>query len=235
VHAQAAGDGCVDLLEEPQHIGAGMLLSIVYYAIPVDTYSPKKKTQKKRSLLQFLKRQFRFEKTAIPIPRLGSMKLIFIGTPVVAMVIGFLANFIFLQKPMDQILRSNDAFKGMSVSAHYEYWVVPGVIVYDLKTVGAKQTPLDVHTAFLEYAKKLQGTRFRRVELSFRGVKHFDIDGSVFNRIGHEYQKRNFGYVLFDFPRLLHPPVSDSSRNDSRQALIDVHRAWYGAELNRPL
>lgn len=209
-------------------IGAGLLLSIVYYAIPVETYSPKKK-QAKRSLLQFLKRQFRFERTEMAVPRFGSKKLIFIGTPALAALIGFIANQLFLQRPMDQILHDNDAYKGMSVSAHYEYWVVPGVIVYDLKTVGSKQTPLDVHTAFLEYAKKMQGTKFRRVELSYRGAKKFDIEGPVFHRIGQEYQKKNFGYVLFDFPRLLRPSAAGrKASDDSRQALIEVHKAWYG-------
>ena len=217
-------------------IGAGMLLSIVYYAIPVETWSPRRKQPRKRSLLQFLKRQFRVERTAIPLPRFGSKKLIFMGTPVLAMLIGFAANFVFLQRPMDKILHENDAFRGMRVSAHYEYWVVPGVVVYDLKTVGAKQTPLDVHTAFLEYAKKLQNTKFRRVELSFRGTKRFDIDGEVFHKIGHEYQKKNFAYVLFDFPRLLHPPVTDGKGgDDSRQALIEVHKAWYGEQIHRSL
>jgi len=63
---------------------------------------------------------------------------------------------------MNEILKGNEAFKGMSVTTHFEYWVVPGVVVYDLRSVTGGQTPLDVYAAFLEYAREQQGQRYRR-------------------------------------------------------------------------
>ena len=155
----------------------------------------------------------------------------FVGTPLVAALVGYSANLFLLQEPMNQVLKENSAFSGMDVSAHYKYWVVPGVVVYDLDKLSVEQTPIDVHTAFLEFAKRLREKRYSKVELSFKGHTKFSIDGASFQRLGNEYAKKNFDYVLYKFPHLFHaedgaklPPSSMSDRD----ALLQFHRAWYG-------
>jgi len=178
-----------------------------------------------------LRRQLKLERVAIPIPHLKNKKLIFVGTPLVAALIGYSANIFLLQEPMNQVLRENSAFSGMEVSAHYEYWVVPGVVVYDLRDLSFRQTPIDVHTAFLEFAKRLRDRRYRRVELSYHGTAKFEIDGAAFHRLGEEYARRNFDFVLYRFPRLFHSlngkaPISTSGSD--RDALLQFHRQWYG-------
>ncbi|HJT17706.1 MAG TPA: TFIIB-type zinc ribbon-containing protein [Thermoanaerobaculia bacterium] len=210
-------------------IAAGLLLSIAYYAIPVEP--PQVISGKKQSLGKRLKRQLKLERVAIPIPHLKSKKLIFVGTPLVAALIGYSANLFLLQEPMNQVLKENSAFSGMDVSAHYEYWVVPGVVVYDLRDLTVRQTPIDVHTAFLEFAKKLRERRYRRVELSYHGVSKFEIDGSAFRRLGEEYARRNFDFVLYRFPHLFHSMNGNAAipQNASdRDALLQFHREWYG-------
>jgi hypothetical protein len=212
-------------------IAAGLLLSILYYAIPLEP--PQAVTQKRQGLAARLRRQLRLERVAIPIPHLRSKKLIFVGTPLIAALIGYSANLFLLQEPMNDILRNNAAFRGMQVSAHYEYWIVPGVVVYDLRELSFRQTPIDVHTAFLEFAKKLRERRYHRVELSYRGISRFAIDGAAFRRLGEEYAKRNFDYVLYRFPRLFHPldgARAPSSTASDRDALIHFHRQWYGED-----
>ena len=213
-------------------IAAGLLLSIAYYAIPVEPpTSPQNK--KKTSLGALLARQLKFERVAIPLPALRHKKLIFVGTPLVAALIGYTANVLLLQQPVDDILRENSALKGMKVSAHYQYWVIPGVVVYDLEELSFRQTPIDVHTAFLEFAKKLKAKRYSRVDLSHKGVTKFSIDGAAFSRLGEEYSKRNFDYVLYSFPRLFHAadgttPIDPATAN--RDALLEFHRRWYGQD-----
>ena len=211
-------------------IGAGLLLSILYYAIPVEPPATKR-NPKRATLGRRLARQFKLERVSIPIPALRKKRLVFIGTPLIAAMIGYSANVFLLQEPMNDVLRQNVAFRGMNVSAHYEYWVVPGVVVYDLRELSFRQTPIDVHTAFLEFAKKMREAKLKRVELSYRGTAKFTIDGAGFHRLGDEYAKRNFDYVLYSFPRLFHSvgsapsaPASDSDRD----ALLQFHRHWYG-------
>jgi hypothetical protein len=211
-------------------IAGGLILSIIYYAIPVEP--PASRRQKKSvSFWQMIKRQFRFERTQVSVPFMRHRKLVFVGTPLIAAVVGYSANVLLLQQPVDDVLKKNAAFRGMEVSAHYEYWVVPGVVVYDLKEISFRQTPIDVHTAFLEFAKSVRDKRYSRVELSYKGVTKFSIDGASFQRLGQEYAKRNFDYVLYRFPRLFHR--SDGSAppaNADRDALLQFHRHWYGED-----
>ena len=212
-------------------IAAGLLLSILYYAIPAEP-PPSKAKKDNSGLWQRLRRQLRMERVAIPIPSLRNKKLVFVGTPLVAAMIGYSANLLLVQEPMNEVLKQNAAFQGMEVSAHYQYWVVPGVVVYDLRQIGVKQTPIDVHTAFLEFAKKVKDKRFSRVELSYQGTTKFSIDGASFNKLGVEYAKRNFDYVLYSFPRLFkagEATVPAATASD-RDALVDFHRRWYGQD-----
>ncbi|HEY8133244.1 MAG TPA: hypothetical protein VII12_15295, partial [Thermoanaerobaculia bacterium] len=77
-----------------------------------------------------------------------------------------------------------------------------------------------------EFAKKLRERRYHRIQLSYRGTTKFEIDGSAFRRLGEEYAKRNFDYVLYKFPRLFHVPATTSDRD----ALLQFHRRWYGED-----
>lgn len=208
-------------------IGAGLLLSIAYYAIPVE---PPAQGGKKRSFRRFLTQQLRMERVAIPLPALRKMKMVFVGTPLIAAVVGYTANAVLLQKPVDEVLESNAAFHGMRVSAHYQYWVIPGVVVYDLKELSVKQTPIDVHTALLEFAKKVRDKRYSRVDLSYRGTTKFSIDGDAFARLGEEYEKRNFEYVLYDFPRFAGKTQKAPAGPTGRDELLKFHRQWYGED-----
>jgi hypothetical protein len=209
-------------------IGAGLLLSIVYYAIPVEPPAAK---GKRTPFVQILKRQLRLERVSVPIPNFKNRKLVFVGTPLIAALIGYSANVFLLQEPMNQVLKQNSAFAGMDVSAHYEYYIDPGVVVYDLKKISVHQTPIDVHTAFLEFAKKLRDKKYSRIELSYRGTTKFQIDGASFHKLGVEYAKRNFDYVLYTFPRLFRSVSTPEPQTKSdHDALVDFHRRWYGED-----
>ncbi|MEO8035494.1 MAG: hypothetical protein ABI837_13745, partial [Acidobacteriota bacterium] len=184
-------------------IAGGLLLSIIYYAIPVEPPPPR--GEKRRTKLgTLIRQQLRLERVSIPIPHMRNKKLIFVGTPLIAAVVGYSANLILLQQPVNNIIKENAALQGMSVSAHYEYWVVPGVVVYDLKKLSGQQTPMDVHKAFLEFAKTMKEKRYSRVELSYKGTTKFSIDGASFSQLGEAYAKRNFDFALSKFPSLFH-------------------------------
>lgn len=209
-------------------IAAGLILSIIYYAIPVEASAEEKKEGSRfRRALNFVKRHASLERVSIPIPALRSKKLVFVGTPVIAALFGYLANFLILQQPMNQILDANEAFRGMSVSAHYQYWVVPGVVVYDLKGIRAEQNRLTVHTAFLEYAKKMKEKKFDRVELQYQGEKRASLDGASFQKIGEEYQKKNYAFVMIELPRRFRFTDQKGKEDIQIDSLIEFHDRWY--------
>ncbi|HET7710727.1 MAG TPA: hypothetical protein VFL80_02250 [Thermoanaerobaculia bacterium] len=209
-------------------IATGLLLSIAYYAIPVEP--PASRRQPRRSgLMTLIRRQLKLERVSVPIPALRNKKLIFVGTPLIAALVGYSANLLVLQEPVNDILKRNASFQGMSVSAHYQYWIVPGVVVYDLKSLSVRQRPIDVHTAFLEFAKTLRDKKYERIELSHRGVAKFSIDGASFRRLGEEYAKKNYDYVLYTFPQLFRPANgAPATAAGAGNELLDFHRQWYG-------
>ena len=212
-------------------IAAGLLLSIAYYAIPVDP-PPSAKQKRKTSLGTFIRKQMRLERVSIPIPALRNKKLVFVGTPLVAALIGYSANLFLLQEPMNDVLKTNSAFQGMEVSAHYQYWIVPGVIVYDLQSLSIKQTPIHVHTALVEFARKLKDRDFERVEISYQGKTKFSLDGRSFRKVADEYDKKNYDYVLYSFPRELRPENGSHPNEgmNGRDSLLQFHRQWYGED-----
>jgi predicted nucleic acid-binding Zn ribbon protein len=211
-------------------IATGLLLSIAYYAIPVEPpASPRNK--KKTRLGTLIRRQLKMERVAIPIPALRNKKLVFVGTPLIAALIGYSANLFLLQEPVNDVLKENSALAGMHVSAHYQYWVIPGVVIYDIEGLSAKQTPLDVHTAFVEFASKLKEKRYSRVELSYKGTTKFSMNGEGFQRVGIEYARKNLAFALYGLPHLLQPENGTQAidkANSDRDALLEFHRRWYG-------
>jgi hypothetical protein len=217
-------------------IGVGLLLSIAYYAIPVER-PQKERDREPEDGLAFVARQIQPERVRFSLPRLR-MKLVFVGTPLFAMMIGYLVNFFVLQQPMNQILRQNVDFKGMYVATRYEYWVVPGVLVYDLRSLDESLNPLHVHAALIEYARNRRHYSFDRVVLKFRGEKRFTMDGAAFRKVGEEFEKGNYEFALFDFAKLVTP--EDHLRKigpevSTRDALVEFHRIWYADEELRRL
>lgn len=210
-------------------IGAGLLLSIAYYAVPVEA-EPAPGESRFRRLLRTIRQRVAPERVPLRLPLLTRGRLVVIGTPLLVAVTGFLANFVMLQHPMNQVIRENPSLQGVRVSAHYAFWVVPGVVVYDLEGVDGSQSRLDVHTAFLEYAKKMKSQRFREVQLSYRGQRRFSIDGESFRRLGQEYANENLSYALFEFPRNVDTETADAAL-DGRDALMSFHDRWYAIEL----
>ncbi len=124
----------------------------------------------------------------------------------------------------------------MEVSAHYQYYVIPGVVVYDLEGLSVRQTPIDVQTALLEFAKKVKDKRYTRVDLAYRGEKKFSIDGASFMKLGNEYANHNFDYVLYKFPSLFRGQAAPTAHGTDRDALLEFHRQWYGQDqLTKPV
>ncbi|MGA7614093.1 MAG: zinc ribbon domain-containing protein [Thermoanaerobaculia bacterium] len=213
-------------------IAAGMILSIVYYAIPADPSPPGEKPSFSR-FWSTLRKQLKVETIPIPIPHFPKARLIFVGTPLIAAALGYFANFFILQQPMNRILASSPVFHGITVSTHYEYWIFPQILVFDLEKIDPAQSPLVVHTALLEYAQQMQGYRWSRIELQYHGNTRFSIKGADFSKLGAEYARSNISFVVFEFPRLVRPADGNAAPlpKDGKDAFIELYKRWYVNDL----
>jgi len=79
-------------------IGAGMLLSIAYYAIPPSA-SRSRVSAGARSGSDAFSRGSSPGKGDGPLPHFPGRRLVFVGTPILAAVLGYFANFMILQRP----------------------------------------------------------------------------------------------------------------------------------------
>lgn len=216
-------------------IAIGLVLSVLYYAIPAHVSDEEIADKDEHpSFSQKLMRQLRVERVFLPLPYLRKARVVLVGTPILAIFVGYLANFLLLQRPMNDILRRNASFAGMSVSTHYKWFVNPGEVVYDLRAPGDGLGPLHVQAALLEFARHRIDAGDNRVELRWRGEPRFTLAGQDFREIGRRYAAGDFEYALLALPRMV-IPVNDASpveSRDAREALREFHRIWYGEEAD---
>lgn len=151
-------------------------------------------------------------------------------------------NYVNLQRPLSQVLQEDSRNKGIEVFAHYKYFVVPGVLVYDLRAVQGTSSPIDVTRVLLQFAQRQQDRQFKSVELSYRGQDKFVLQGEYFRQLGHEYGKQNAAYTLRTLPEHVYRPDGKRAFGQWSGGLLGVlarqmedfgswHRAWYIDEL----
>ncbi|MCP5798763.1 hypothetical protein NL298_26145, partial [Klebsiella pneumoniae] len=79
------------------------------------------------------------------------------------------ANYIFLQKHMNEVLKEDPRNDGISVWVYYKWFVNSSEINYDLRSVSAENSSLDVSRVMLQFAEKVKDDDFSKVYLSYRG------------------------------------------------------------------
>jgi len=180
-------------------IGAGLMLSILYYLIPVEEELPYEDDEKSkgeerkrpprkeesepslRSLAAHFRRQFSMEHFTMSLPHARRFKLVVVGTPLMAAAIGLIAQDFLLQVPLNRLVAGSRSFDGVKVSAHYRYWVVPGLVVYNIEADRSE----NLDKAMMELARVTPaGHDVAQVNVTLQGSERLKMNGDVFRRIG---------------------------------------------------
>ena len=66
------------------------------------------------------------------------------------------ANYIFLQRHMNEVLKEDPRNDGISVWVYYKWFVNSSEINYDLRSVSAENSSLDVSRVMLQFAEKVK-------------------------------------------------------------------------------
>jgi hypothetical protein len=115
----------------------------------------------------------------------------------IPLVVGFLPiilyglNYFLFQAPLNAVLERDERNAGMTVRAHWRYYVDPTVLVYDVRGVSPETSRLDVLRAFLQFAYRQKGRTFGRVQLCRQGAARFTIRGADFAELGRQYPFRS--------------------------------------------
>ncbi|HUF17758.1 MAG TPA: hypothetical protein VMS12_06920 [Thermoanaerobaculia bacterium] len=182
-------------------IGAGLMLSILYYLIPVEEELPfedddeggsdRSKRERVRdsfrSLGAHFKRQFAFERFTLNIPHLRRVKIALVGTPLLAAALGLFTQHFLLQVPLSRAMEASNAFDGVEVSARYRYWIVPGVVVYDVEV----EKGADASGALLALSRSTPEHEVAEVNVSVAGQSRGTIEGDTFRRMGRLREQEN--------------------------------------------
>ncbi len=154
----------------------------------------------------------------------------------------WLWNYLELARPVDDTLRKDPRNEGIKASLHFDHFISPAVLVFDLSDVSAERSAADVFRVFLQSAYTLRDHRFETVRLSFRGTVRFVIAGEYFRQLGNEYNQQNPVFTMRTFPE--HLMLPDGSRAYSSwtggllgvvtrqmQDFLDFHKRWYLADV----
>ncbi len=165
------------------------------------------------------------------------VKLIFGIVPVVVLVIAG-ANYFQWQRSMEIVRDADPRNEGIEVFVHYKYFVDPTVLVYDLRAVSEKSSPMDVTRVLLQFAEHQKEKSVAAVELAYRGQEKFRIMGDYFQALGKEYGTQNPMYTIRTLPENLYKPDGKQAFGTWTGGMLGVfgqqmedfkewHSSWY--------
>jgi hypothetical protein len=119
--------------------------------------------------------------------------------PAACLAIWF-ANVILVGGPLKKAVLSDSRNQGVIVDAHFEHFINPNVLVYNLKGVAPTNSRLDVLRVFLLFAEQEKAHRFTAVKLDCNGRSRYFIRGTYFQQLGQMYATENPLYIMRMFP-----------------------------------
>lgn len=153
-------------------------------------------------------------------------------------------NYLMLQSPMNEVAREDARNNGISVSAHYGYYIDPSTLVFDLRDVSMTNSKADVFRVLLQYAANMKSRRYERINLAFRGETKFILDGEYFQQLGQEYGAQNPVYTMRTFPSHLRRADGSEAYGTWTGGLLsvlgkeiedfnDFHDQWYLRDMTK--
>ncbi|PKH31443.1 hypothetical protein [Shewanella sp. ALD9] len=151
-------------------------------------------------------------------------------------------NYFTLQKNVSDLIKSDDRNEGISVIVHFEWFVNPSVIVFDIRDVESNKSLMDVSRVLLQLSEKLKDSDYQKVILSFKGRSKFLLEGAFFKETGMEYGIQNPVYTLRSLPQNVYNLDGTKAFPTWTGGLIGVlgkqmedltafHEQWYIFEL----
>jgi hypothetical protein len=151
-------------------------------------------------------------------------------------------NYFTLQRPMDSIIIADTRDVGISISVHYEDYILPNSLVFDIREVPMDKAAVDVTRLLLQYAGTLKDKSFDSVSLEYRGIPKFRLKGDYFRTLGLEFGTQNPVYTMRTLPENVLTPVGLPAfgtwtggwigvMGKQMEDLNEFHRQWWMNDL----
>ena len=189
--------------------------------------------------LGYDRREFGFLEKSVEAMKKIIIIIVFLGGGVIAILT---ANHLMLGKPLADVLKSDSRNSGIHMTAHYGNYIVPSVLVLDLRKVSGKNSTADVFRVLLQYAEAIQKKEFETVNLNCKGKTKFVLKGDYFRELGREYDFQNPVYTMRTFPENVYTPDGEKAFPSWTGGLIGVagkqmedfaefHQQWHINDL----
>lgn len=171
-------------------------------------------------------------------------KLIWIVIAFAVLVGGvYLFNYLSLTKPVLKKMNFDHRNSGIEVDLHYKNYVMPNVLVFNLKDVSGDKAAADVFRVLLQTTAVFKEKDFDTIELAFKGISKFTLKGDYFKELGEEYETQNPVYTMRTFPENLedmngHAVYSEWTGgllgvlNKQMDDFNDFHEKWYLEDMS---
>lgn len=155
-----------------------------------------------------------------------------------------LGNYMLIQRPLSSVIDSDPRNKGITIYAHYKYFVVLSSLIFDLRSVSGDNSPTDVSRVLFQFAQTQKEKTFTDVTLAYRGNNKFMLKGDFFRTVGNEYGSQNPIYTIRTFPENVYKIDGSPAFGTWTGGLIgvlgkqmedfnDFHKQWYIADMAR--
>ncbi len=151
-------------------------------------------------------------------------------------------NFFLLQRLAQIVLDSDPRNEGISVFAHYEYFVNPSVMVVDLRKVSGNNSSADITRVLLQFAQAQKSKSYSQVKLAYHGNPKFILKGDYFQTLGIEFGHQNPVYTMRTLPENVYKMDGTAAFGTWTGGVLGVlgkqmedfnefHRQWYISDL----
>ncbi|WP_305417373.1 hypothetical protein [Photobacterium leiognathi] len=111
------------------------------------------------------------------------------------------ANYFMLHSKVANKISTDDRNHGIEVYVHYEWYVNPKKLVFDIREVPLDKSAMDVSRVLLQSSEALKDKDFESVILAHNGNGKFMLKGAFFKLTGQEYGTQNPIYTLRTLPQ----------------------------------
>ncbi|KAK42698.1 hypothetical protein BG58_39455 [Caballeronia jiangsuensis] len=174
-------------------------------------------------------------------------KTIIFGSSVVALSIVGMAygfNYFTASRPLQQVIELDSRNHGVEASAHFQYYLLPSSLVFDLKGVGPTNSMADVTRVLLQYSAAMKEHTYHDITLAYSGKSKFMLDGAYFHELGSEFGAQNPIYTIRTLPQNVKKLDGSAAfgrweggwlgvMGKQMEDFNEFHKQWYIADMSK--
>lgn len=156
------------------------------------------------------------------------------------MIIGgiYLYNFAAIIQPVANKISDDTRNEGIVIDVHYKYYVQPNILVFNLKNIPVDKAAADIFRCFLQTSLTLKNNKFEKIELQYKGITKFILNGDYFGQLGSEFGEQNPVFTMRTFPENLYSTTGESAYSKWEGGVLgvfskqmedfnDFNKKWY--------